>query len=251
MAYSESTPKNLAAERGFYTLHDGFPDPLLLEQQFSDLEAQAALVTQDWLHQLAAGNSVAIPDINREIMSLYLTTQLLRTSEAPTLLLQGITSPELTFDEEEVQRAMHISLLWANGLVDEVSTWIHSGIWTFAMNATSKSLYTSDDPVKVRSSTRHLTWAQTSERGAYLLIPLTPRILMYCFEPQHLSALKRFDCQVSPAPLEGPLVKDANIHQVAHARRFVFSDRDDFSLAREFCASYPGAVGQNRERFKS
>ena len=73
---------------------------------------------------------------------------------------------------------------------------------------------------------------------------------MYCFEPQQWSALKRFDCQVSPAPLPNALVNEANTHHAGHARRFIFTDRDDFSLAKAFCAKYPGAVGQNRQRFK-
>ena len=96
-----STPRNLAAERGFYTLPDGFPDPLLLEQQFSELEEQAALITKDWLNQLASANSIHLPDTNREVMSLYLATQLLRTSEARTLLVQGLASREITTGEEK------------------------------------------------------------------------------------------------------------------------------------------------------
>ena len=244
-----ATPRSLATERGFYTLPDFFPDPALLERQFADLEERAALITQDWLDQLKPGHSVEIPAINREIMSLYLTTQLLRTSEARTLLLQGIKNPRVTSGEGEIQRVLHTALLWNNEHVKEISDWVYSCIWIFRINSMPESLYTSDDPVKVRSSTRHLHWAQTSIRGAYLLIPVTPRILMYCFEPQHWNALKQFDCKVFPKPLELELVNDANIQQVGHARRFVFSDRDDFSSAQEFCHKYPGAVGQNRERF--
>ena len=239
-----ATPRNLAAERGFYTLPDFFPDPSLLERQFGDLEEQAALITQDWLNQLKPGHSVEIPAMNREIMSLYLTTQLLRTSEARTLLLQGIES-----GEGEIQRELHTALLWNNEVVKEISDWVYSCIWTFRFNSMPQSLYTSDDPAKVRSSTRHLHWAQTSVRGAYLLMPMTPRILMYCFEPQHWKALKQLDCKVFPKPLELELVNDANIQQVGHARRFVFSNRDDFSLAQEFCHENPGAVGENRGRF--
>lgn len=239
-----ATPKNLAAERGFYTLPDIFPDPSLLERQFGDLEEQAALITQDWLSQLKPGHSVEIPDMNREIMSLYITTQLLRTSEARTLLLQGIDP-----GEGEIQRELHTALLWNSEVVKGISDWVKSCIWTFRFNSMPQSLYTSDDPAKIRSSTRHLHWAQTSVRGAYLLIPMTPRILMYCFEPQHWKALKQLDCKVFPKPLELELVNDANIQQVGHARRFVFSDRDDFSSAQEFCHENPGAVGENRGRF--
>ena len=239
-----ANPRNLASERGFYSLPKFFPDPSLLERQFGDLEEQTALITQDWLAQLESGHSVEIPTANREIMSLYLTTQLLRTSEARTLLLQGIAP-----SEEEKQQELHTALLWNSGVVKEISDWVYSCIWTFRFNSMPQSLYTSDDPVKVRSSTQHLHWAQTSVTGVYLLIPMTPRILMYCFEPQHWKVLRQFDRKVVPKPLELELVNDANIQQVGHARRFVFSDRDDFASAQEFCHKNPGAVGENRRRF--
>ena len=89
-----SAPKNVAAEHGFYTLPDMFPEPSLLEGQFSELEGEAALITEDWLNHLEPGCSIEIPDVNREIMALYITTQLLRTSESRTLLLQGIEDLE-------------------------------------------------------------------------------------------------------------------------------------------------------------
>jgi len=153
-----ATPKNLAAERGFYTLPDSFPDPSLLERQLSDLEEQAASITQDWLNHLRPGHSVEIPGTNRRIMSLYVTTQLLRTSEARTLLVQGIRSPEGPPEEGDIQRALHIAFLWNNQLVKEIAHWVYGCIWTFRVNAIPESLYTSDDPVKVRTSTQHLHW---------------------------------------------------------------------------------------------
>lgn len=239
-----ATPRNLAAEHGFYTLPDFFPAPALWERQFGDLEEQAALITQDWLERLKPGYMIEILAVNREIISLYLTTQLLRTSEARTLLLQGIAHSEGKYQQE-----LHIALLWDSGVVKDISDWIYSCIWTFRFNSMPQSLYTSDDPIKVRSRTQHLHWAQTSVPGAYLLIPITPRILMYCFDAQHWKALKQLDCKVIPKPLEPELLKDANIQQVGHARRFVFSDGDDFSLAQEFCHRNPGAVGESRRRF--
>ena len=245
----QANPKNLAAQHGFYTLPEVFPDSSLMEQQFSDLEQEASLITEDWLGRLQPGCSIEIPDVNREIMSLYITLQLLRTCEARTLLVEGLTKPETMPVEEELRRAIHLDLLWNDEIVEETSDWVRSCTWTFRVNELTESLYTSDDPFKARTKTQHLHWAQTSKVGAYLLIPLTPRILMYCFDPQGWSQLKQFDCQVLSIPLEPHLVRDANIHQLGHAQRFVFSDQDDFLLAREFCAEFPGAVGQNRRRF--
>jgi hypothetical protein len=239
-----TSPRNLAAERGFYSLPDIFPDPALMERQFAELEEQAAKISQGWLDKLEPGQSIAIPSVNREIMSLYLTIQLLRTSEARTLLARGIES-----HEGEIHRDFHIALLWDNDVVKEISDWVFSCSWIFRFNSMAQSLHTSDDPVKVRSHTRHLHWAQTSVKGAYLLVPLTPKILMYCFEPRHWKTLKQLDCKVLPMPLEPELVKDANTQQAGHARRFIFSDKDDFLSAREFCHDNSGAVGEKRERF--
>lgn len=239
-----ANPRNLAAEHGFYTLPEFFPDPSLLERQFSDLEEQAALITQDWLVHLQSGDSIEIPTVKREIMSLYLTTQLLRTSEARTLLLQGIEP-----SEKEDNQELHSALLWNSEVVKDISDWVYSCIWTFRFNSMPQSLYTSDDPIKVRSRTQHLHWAQTSVPGAYLLIPITPRILMYCFDAQYWKALRKVEYQLLPKPLEPELINDANIHQVGHARRFVFSNKDDLSLAQEFCHKNPGAVGEDRKRF--
>jgi len=244
-----STPKNITAEHGFYLLPGSVCDQPLLEQQLSDLEEQAALITQDWLRSLKPGYVVEIPEVNREIMSLYFAIQMLRTCEARSLLLQALCDPKEVPSEEEAQRLMHIALLWDDDLVKQISDWIYSCTWTFRVNSLPESLYTSDDPIKVRSHSRHLYWAQTSEEGAYLVIPMTPRIIMYCFEPRRWHMLKQFDCTVFPKPLEPELITDANIHQAGHARRFLFSDTGNFSLAREFCKRHPDAVGQNRKRF--
>ena len=244
-----ANPRNLAAERGFYDLPEGFPDSSLMEQQLSALEHEAALITEDWLSHLVPGNYVEIPDVNREIMSLYITIQLLRTSEAREILAQSVSSTQTTPLEEEVRKGFHLGMLWDEETVKKISDWAYDCTWAFRINVLAESLYTSDDPVKVRNTTQHLHWAQTSVAGAYLLMPLTPRVMMYCFGSQDWSKLKQFDRHILDKPLEAELVKSANVHQVGHARRFVFSDQDGFALAREFCAEFPGAVGQNRDRF--
>ena len=180
---------------------------------------------------------------------MYISIQLLRTSEARTILLQGVARSRGLTSEEESQRDLHLDLMWDEKLVESLSSWVEECAWLFRFNSLPQSLYTSDDPFKVRSRTQHLHWAQTSLPGAYLLIPLTPRALMYCFDTKEWGALKPLDGQVIPIPLEAELLRDANIHQVSHAQRFVFSDKDNFQTAREFSAKQPGSVGRHRPRF--
>ena len=246
-----TSPKNIAAERGFYTLDQIFPDPVELEKQFNGIEQEAAKITDDWLNHLNIEKPIVISGTNRRDMSLYITTQLLRTAEARTILLQGIRNPDVQSMDEKFQREIHIDLLWNLPVVDKICDWVHSCIWTFRFCKGPESLYTSDDPVKLRTSTKHLHWGQIPALGAYALFPLTPTILMYCFEKTHWEKLSSLEGCLLSKPLESELVRNANIHQVGHAQRFVFSSSNEFSLARQFCLQHSGVVGSDRKRFSS
>ncbi len=243
-------PRNVAAERGFYQLPDISPDSSLMEHQLSELEQQAQLITEDWITRFKPGEFIQIPEVNREIMSLYISLQLLRTSEARIMLLQGLAGSQSISSEERSIRDLHLAILWDDEFVNQLASWVNGCAWVFRLNPMPESLYTSDDPIKVRSKTRHMYWAQASMPGTYLLIPLSPRCLMYCFDLEKWGALKPLDGQVIPKPLEPELVRDANLHQVGHAQRFVFSDQNNFEVAREFCLQNPGSVGRHRQRFQ-
>ena len=57
-------------------------DPLTMEKQFSQLEGEVALITGhwlEWLRDLKPMEKVEIPEIDRELVSLYLALQFLRT----------------------------------------------------------------------------------------------------------------------------------------------------------------------------
>ena len=85
-------PRNVAAERHFYRLTELVEqghDPLTMEKQFSDLEGQVACITDqwlDWLRQMEPEEKIPIPDINRELVSLYIALQFLRTADAREIL---------------------------------------------------------------------------------------------------------------------------------------------------------------------
>ena len=244
-----TNPKNVAAAHGFYKLPDHFPDSSVMEGQLSEIENEANLITEDWLSRIEPGGFVEIPEINREIMALYLSIQLIRTSEARTLLLQAIPDSRGLPDEGNARKDLHLALMWDEELVERLSSWVEECSWVFRLNSLPQSLYTSDDPIKVQSRTHHLHWGQAPVEGAYLLMPLTPRVLMYCFDRNEWGTLQRLDGHVIPIPLEAELLRNANIQQVGHAQRFVFSDKDDFQAARDFSIKYPGSVGQHRPRF--
>ena len=137
----ETTPINIAGENRFYDVDDlrniG-TNPQLLEKQLADIESEACEVTENWLYFLETKGSVNIPQINREIISLFLALQLQRTAEARIILvefarkLQTIGEVNKEYDPEKDARGLHIQLLWDKYLVDEMIKKISDCIWIFA-----------------------------------------------------------------------------------------------------------------------
>jgi hypothetical protein len=85
-------PNGVAAENNFYW-HEELAalghDPLTMEKQFSQLEGEVALITGqwlEWLRDMKPMEKVEIPEINRELVSLYLALQFLRTADARDIL---------------------------------------------------------------------------------------------------------------------------------------------------------------------
>lgn len=238
-----STPRNLAAQKGFYALAG--TRSVQIERRLSELESEAAKITESWLGQLESWTSVVIPLVNRRIMSRFFAIQLLRTREARIQLSQ-LDAVKLSSDE---LRSLHTSMVWDQEVYDWLARQIHDFIWVFAEVNSEKSLWTSDDPIRVRSRERCLNWPRISDSGAYLAIPMSPQIMLYCYEPTYWEKLKRFDTMMSPVTLTDQLIRAENIPQVGHAERFVFSNQPDFQDAESFCDAHPVIRGQGRDRF--
>ena len=246
-------PKNLAGEHRLYTLPDAVGDPSQLEKWFAGIEDEAASITSSWISQLTSSEEVGIAGDERKAMSLYLTLQLFRTPEARTLLLQGLESHCPSPSAAAIQ-ALHLSLLLDDDLIIKTANIVDSFAWGFARNISENSLWTSDDPIRVRSLRQHrcLTWAQIDEDGAYLAYPLTPRWILYCYDRRLFpKGTERFENRVSPVPLSSGLVDAENIPHVGHAQRFVFADQRDFTRAKEFCELHPILRERDRNRFDS
>ncbi len=70
-------PGSVAAESNFYflpELAEQGHDPLTMERQFADLEGEVSAITGqwlDWIRQGEPGDLLAVPDVNRELVSLF------------------------------------------------------------------------------------------------------------------------------------------------------------------------------------
>lgn len=253
-------PENIAGENRFYDLPElekSGADRHLMESQLSGIESEVQKITECWLRQVKERGHVEIPDPNREIVSLFLTLQLIRTAEARTVLLQfarmlkqnGALSA--SYDAESDAQGLHGALLWDDDTVKRIREKIQNCIWIFAFNSSGYPFYTSDHPALVKSSD-HKRWIlgpQVFYPGMYLVFPLSPEWIMYCKDQEYWAKLAKFDQTVSPVQFTPDMVNHENSGQIGMCRRFVFSSSADFHFAQEYCESELRVVDPNRDRF--
>jgi hypothetical protein len=236
-------PNGVAAETNFYW-HEELAalghDPLVMEKQFSQLEGEVAQITGQWLEwfrDMKPMEKVEVPDINRELVSLYIALQFLRTADARDILS--------AFAEQKVygkpvakaeKRLLHLDMLWKDSIYEGLVERIRNATWLFGRNMTAIPFITSDNPVAFRTGDNAM-WLKVGmySDGTYSVFPMAPTIVMYCHpkEPPW-EKLGRFDCRLSPVTFTEEMVESENGGQVFMASRFVISPRNDFGREREF-----------------
>jgi hypothetical protein len=254
-------PENIGGESHFYDvpeLEQFGAARSLMENQLAEIESEAQKITECWLRQVKDHTRVEIPDPNRDIMSLFLTLQLLRTAEARTVLvqfvqlLQRLGEVSSTYNAKEDAQSLHRTLLWDDELIKEFRTKIAECIWIFAFNDSGQPFYTSDHPALVKSYDNKM-WMlgpRVFEHGMYIVFPLTPQWILYCKEREYWHKVAKFDQAVSPVQFTPDMVNHENSGQVGMCSRFVFSNSADFRFAKEYCNLAPGVVDNNRDRFE-
>ena len=239
-------PSGVAAENNFYW-HEELAalghDPLVMEKQFSQLESEVAQITGqwlEWLRDMKPMGKVEVPDINRELVSLYIALQFLRTADSRDILA--------AFAEQKVygrpvaeaeKRLLHLDMLWKDSMYEGLAERIRSATWLFGRNMTATPFITSDNPVAFRTGDNAM-WLKVGmySNGTYSVFPMAPDIVMYCHpkEPPW-EKLGQFDCRLSPVTFTEEMVESENSGQVFMASRFVISSRDSFDREREFAKS--------------
>jgi Protein of unknown function (DUF4238) len=253
-------PNSVAAENNFYW-HEELAalghDPLVMEKQFSQLEGEVAKITGQWLERLPdmkPMENVEVPNINRELVSLYVALQFLRTADAREILA--------AFAEQKVygkpvagteKRLLHLDMLWKDSIYEGLAERIRNATWLFGRNITAIPFITSDNPVAFRTGDNAM-WLKVGmySDGTYSVFPMAPTIVMYCHpkEPPWEN-LGRLDCCLSPVTFTEEMVESENGAQVFMASRFIMSPRNDFEREREFAKTigtdlYKASWARNR-----
>ena len=242
---------SVAAESNFYSLphlSELGHDPLTMEKQFADLEGEVAAITGQWINWIREDDPdpsidpdaflLPVPAVNRDMVSTFLALQFLRTEDARSILAAFAKTVNWVADSRADKRVLHAELLWNDDLITFFANYIARCTWLFGHNRTSTPFVTSDNPVAFRSSdNRKWLKAGVVAGGAYLVYPLAPDAVMYCYPDEgrwRAAKISRFDCQVSPVRFTDPMVQDENSAQVFMASRFVISNRAAFEAERNF-----------------
>lgn len=235
-----SSPRSVAAERSFYYLDEYEDhDPLAMERQFASLEHEVARITDQWIDWIRAGTlgmPVPIPEPNRGIVSLFLGLQFLRTADARDVLTAFASAEGATPTSARDRRSLHTEALWNDDLVGAFKERIESAIWAFGRNDTDTPFVTSDNPVAFRTSDNAM-WLKAAvfSPGTYVVHPLAPDIVMYCYPREEpWSKAASLDSTVSPFTFTTEMVESENTGQVFMASRFVISNSNDFAAERAF-----------------
>jgi hypothetical protein len=234
-----TSPSSVAAETHFYRqddLAEAGHDLLTLEKQLADIEGEVSKITGqwiDWLSEIPQGETIQIPQVNREIVSLFLCLQYLRTLDAREILiaLANFGRPLSAVEK----RYLHTTLLWDEATFRRVTDHFHNSTWIFGRNETPTPFVTSDNPITFRTpDNRQWVRAGVLGKGIYAAYPLSPAFILFCHDREHWKALEKYDCSVSPVVFTEEMVEDENTGQVFMASRFVFSNVNDFEKARDF-----------------
>lgn len=240
-----SSPRSVAAETNFYFLDEIAEqghDPLTMEWQLADLERNVAAITDEWIECIRAGNlgdPIEVRSVNRKIVSLFVALQFLRTKDARSILAASAERAGYVAESSKERRALHTEMLWQDdGPVGMIADRVEKSSWVFGRNSTGTPFTTSDNPVAFRTGDNRM-WLKASfmGNGTYVVYPLAPDVVMYCYPdevPWREKGIARFDCRVSPVTFTNEFVESENMAHVFMASRFLFSNRPRFDVEREF-----------------
>lgn len=247
-------PGSVAAGTNFYYISDFVEqdhDPLTMERQFSDIEGEVSAITGqwiEWIRQGEPGEAIEVPEVNREIVSLFLALQFFRTADARSALAAFAVESGYPVESEDEERALHVELLWESGLVQSLADRLKGCSWVFGRNETEMPFVTSDNPIAFRLQDNSM-WVKAGifVEGAYATYPLSPDIIMYCYPNEGLwkeAKIEIFDCRISPVKFHAAMIQGDNSGQVFMASRFVMSNKATFDTEREFAKT----IGTNAFR---
>jgi hypothetical protein len=209
-------------------------DPLILEKQLAELEYDIARITEQWIGRIRSqerGTQVPIPEQNRDLMSLFIALQFLRTEDARDTLARIAEGSTGVAPTDPERRRLHLEALWDDPLVGGFSDHINSAIWMFGRNDTDIPFVTSDNPVAFRTIDNTM-WLKAGVLSRRHTSSIPWRRTSSCTATHawsHGRSWRRWTPASRPSRSPLDMVMSENSGQVFMGSRFVISSTDGFS----------------------
>ncbi|MEH2371453.1 DUF4238 domain-containing protein [Nostoc sp.] len=129
-------------------------------------------------------------------------------------------------EDSIAQHLIYISNIIDQGSDSEISKILSSHIWLFGVNSTSISLWTSDNPIAIKSHEDFGTGL--SSHGVQVVYPISSKHILIMFEPSFWNKLKSFDGM--SVTLSEEDIKSYNKLQEIQCYRQTYSSKKNFEL---------------------
>lgn len=262
-----SNKMDIAHENYFYDL----PQVVLSEE----LKAEGIhhQIVEDALAELDGKFSRAIEEIittpsNKNLrhdliheMAYLLTVQLLRTRdmrnqviEAQRAVMQASLDTEIKLNFPDLpaenypkvetkashEGLVHAEVIFNTDFTMKMAQGFAKQIWLVGINNTKSPLWTSDSPIVKYHHIRKQSipgFSGWQLPGVEIAFPLTPKHILLIAERSHFKFLESLDCGHST--LNDEAVTFYNSLQVIQSYRQVYSNNDQFELAKRICTDNP------------
>lgn len=238
-----------------------------VEKALGVAEETFAPVLKNLLRSLTQPASVVISMKTKEIISQYLTMQIVRTKEYRKQMsdfLDAMRSSFLTkkwLNEDQVKqlgfnnhqenaRLLSIGHLSSDHTLHATMVkLLQSHIWIVFQNETDEVIYTSDNPVVRRAWVNRPGRSDSGwgSNGIEINFPLSFKYILTLYERSHFKDMERFENTL--IVIDDPQnIIYLNALQVSNSYRQVFCNDDHFDLAHEMVTTHPDLRSVDRKR---
>jgi predicted DNA-binding protein YlxM (UPF0122 family) len=241
---NESNVKDVAAERNFYDFLSDSGEKTSIDSSFNEIESKAQVAIQ----AIIESPKTSVLFNYKEILSVFFTLQKDRTGvfqDINSQLHDGINQKigtndfllsEITDNDKKESQAGYLTEISPKFIPDLLKM-----EWILILNKTDELFWTSDHPIFAHNSIFNGRIGFKSS-GIELYIPINPRIAVIIYDS---NIYNRINNEIIA---ESQYVEFINSGQVINSRRFLFSSKNDFTLAQEMISANEILSNPNRPR---
>jgi hypothetical protein len=152
----------------------------------------------------------------------------------------------IRFTYPEYIKALHLDFMTRDGIETFIEFGNHffNRDWVVLRNVTEIPLWTSDNPISFYNRYGDEGNLGIVSPGLEIRLPLSSKLLLFSYDPKTDPPHRNNDKMLSK------MVELSNKLQVESSTRFIYSNSNDFDLAKKHLQKYPKYKNPDRSRFK-